>query len=464
MTLLNYYRSTATTVSNLPDADGDQMPDYWEQLYGLNQASPANATTIPPGDTLNYLQKYQLGLNPLTPDTDSDGLTDAQELFVYDTDPFLRDTDGDGVRDGVEIAAFTNPRNPASYQVSTTTTTTELLPELVQTVGVNGTVNNSAVSGNWAESGSLFLRERTSGASNQEWRTRLFVKFNLSGVTNVLQSARLRVFQTDRLNSFTDPVYSDELNLAAVNQAWGTTAGNLPLFSGTAVSGTIPFGRNDDFGKTKTAFGFYSGTPGTPGTNDLGFDPGGNVTAIVDNWLSGATPNHGLRLWLDQSLTGAAFASTNIGTTSFNERFALLVTTKDAVPGLDTDHDGMLDAQEQTFFMGLGRDGNGDFDNDGISDLQELALGSDPKQGSSLPEITLQRGTDGQVQLLFQRNRGAGMGYRINTSTNLAAWSPDMGSFRFVSAQDLGNGYERVTYTAPTSGNAQFVRLSLIYQ
>ena len=42
-------------------------------------------------------------------DRDGDGLTTAEEIFVYGTDPGLPDTDGDGVPDGAEIAAGTDP-------------------------------------------------------------------------------------------------------------------------------------------------------------------------------------------------------------------------------------------------------------------------------------------------------------------------------------------------------------------
>ena len=45
------------------------------------------------------------------PDTDGDGLTDADEI-LYGTDPTLADTDGDGLNDGDEIAAGTMPLNP----------------------------------------------------------------------------------------------------------------------------------------------------------------------------------------------------------------------------------------------------------------------------------------------------------------------------------------------------------------
>ena len=42
-------------------------------------------------------------------DRDGDGLSSADEIFVYGTDPGLPDTDGDGIPDGAEIVAGTNP-------------------------------------------------------------------------------------------------------------------------------------------------------------------------------------------------------------------------------------------------------------------------------------------------------------------------------------------------------------------
>lgn len=36
-------------------------------------------------------------------DTDSDGLSDAAEVTVYDTNPVMADTDGDGMKDGAEV-------------------------------------------------------------------------------------------------------------------------------------------------------------------------------------------------------------------------------------------------------------------------------------------------------------------------------------------------------------------------
>src|SRR2546427_13169559 len=42
-------------------------------------------------------------------DTDHDGLSDYDELYVYHTSPYLEDSDSDGVADGVEVSRGTDP-------------------------------------------------------------------------------------------------------------------------------------------------------------------------------------------------------------------------------------------------------------------------------------------------------------------------------------------------------------------
>ncbi|MFH0873524.1 MAG: hypothetical protein V1846_01640 [Candidatus Komeilibacteria bacterium] len=42
-------------------------------------------------------------------DTDADGLTDYDEIYLYGTSPYLKDTDSDGVADGTEVQRGTDP-------------------------------------------------------------------------------------------------------------------------------------------------------------------------------------------------------------------------------------------------------------------------------------------------------------------------------------------------------------------
>lgn len=46
-------------------------------------------------------------------DTDKDGLSDYDELYVFRTSPYLDDSDSDGTPDGVEISQNTDPNCPA---------------------------------------------------------------------------------------------------------------------------------------------------------------------------------------------------------------------------------------------------------------------------------------------------------------------------------------------------------------
>jgi len=45
-------------------------------------------------------------------DSDGDGLSDYDELYIYKTSPYLEDTDGDGINDYDEVSLGTNPNCP----------------------------------------------------------------------------------------------------------------------------------------------------------------------------------------------------------------------------------------------------------------------------------------------------------------------------------------------------------------
>jgi uncharacterized protein (DUF1800 family) len=87
--------------TGMQDADGDGLPRWYEETFGLSESDPADAASDRDGDGRTTLAEMQSGTNPTDADTDNDGLSDSAELGLG-TNPLLRDTDGDGLSDGDE--------------------------------------------------------------------------------------------------------------------------------------------------------------------------------------------------------------------------------------------------------------------------------------------------------------------------------------------------------------------------
>lgn len=114
-----------------PDSDDDGLLDG-DDLPEANPADDDNDWNTSPhradsdGDSLKESEGYGPMLDgqefaltgctrPDLPDTDFDLLTDAQEFYIYHTDPCNRDTDGDGASDGEEVKVYrTDPLVPNS--------------------------------------------------------------------------------------------------------------------------------------------------------------------------------------------------------------------------------------------------------------------------------------------------------------------------------------------------------------
>ena len=69
------------------DQDGDTIPRWWEQLYGLSDTNAGDGLGDLDGDGVNNASEYASHANPQVADTDADGLTDFQEIVTYGTVP-----------------------------------------------------------------------------------------------------------------------------------------------------------------------------------------------------------------------------------------------------------------------------------------------------------------------------------------------------------------------------------------
>ncbi|MCW8092843.1 S8 family serine peptidase [Alteromonas sp. ASW11-130] len=100
------YTLHVSLESALIDADGDGMSDFWEQHFGLDPGNPTDAANDNDRDGLTNLEEFIADTNPLEMDSDSDGLTDGDELNVYRSNPISNDTDSDGLADGDEVNLY----------------------------------------------------------------------------------------------------------------------------------------------------------------------------------------------------------------------------------------------------------------------------------------------------------------------------------------------------------------------
>ena len=115
--LIDLYEHIFGSDKNAEDTDGDGLSDYIEVM--IISTNPLYKDTDEngiedgdedyDGDGLTNLQEIDYGTSLTLKDTDNDGLTDYEEIFVYGTDPLNPDTDGDGINDGDEIKLGLDP-------------------------------------------------------------------------------------------------------------------------------------------------------------------------------------------------------------------------------------------------------------------------------------------------------------------------------------------------------------------
>lgn len=118
--LLNWQEDVSGTAKNKADTDGDGLTDYEEVFITFTDAlvvdtdenGTADGEEDFDSDGLNNLQECKYRTNPFIADTDNDGLSDYDEINVHFTNPLSADTDDDGMQDRLEIEYGMAPGNP----------------------------------------------------------------------------------------------------------------------------------------------------------------------------------------------------------------------------------------------------------------------------------------------------------------------------------------------------------------
>ncbi len=82
------------------DTDGDGTPDIKQFYEGNPEITDTDSDGLSDGEEL------RLGIDPFNPDSDGDGLMDGEEINTYLTLPGDPDTDDDGLTDGEEVLTY----------------------------------------------------------------------------------------------------------------------------------------------------------------------------------------------------------------------------------------------------------------------------------------------------------------------------------------------------------------------
>lgn len=267
---------------------------------------------------------------------------------------------------------------------------------------------------------------------------------------------------------FTYPPYRYSLNANGNSIAWeiGTggrqiavtnrQAGNMKFFDGNAALTSIsPDGRYLVFASRSTNLVAAD----TNGMSDIYlYDLSRDVTILLSSPDGGRTPGNGSSTMPILSADGRtvlfqSFAD-DLAPGDYNFSRDIFMAH---IGGPDSDGDQMDDDWEMAYFSTLSRDGTGDFDSDGASDVSEFQAGTDPTDlGSILRVISINSLNGGQMRLVWSSSPGRAYQVQYKDNIDDAQWSNLGAPITPVSTTASAND-------APANGRAhRFYRVQLI--
>jgi len=117
------------------DTDSDGLSDRWEQFYFGDLSHTGGADDD--SDELTNQGEYVHGANPHVSDTDGDGLADGEEVHTHGTNPINPDTDNDEMIDSWEITYGLDPLDVNTFDDPDGDQIPNLYEYIYQTVPTN---------------------------------------------------------------------------------------------------------------------------------------------------------------------------------------------------------------------------------------------------------------------------------------------------------------------------------------
>ncbi|MDP4176809.1 MAG: CARDB domain-containing protein, partial [Bacillota bacterium] len=193
------------------------------------------------GDGLTTAQEQLIGTDPLNADTDGDGISDYDEINVYNTDPLNADTDRDGVYDGIEIKMGTDPLT-LNTNVNTKITRTAQTPDSSVVVTAHGNINTFGAPLQVVKYDNVLLNglkgiigkpiEISMGGYKADSADITF-KYNVNKLNGVSEDNMI-IYQVDPGSKKLVPVSKSKLT---INKVLKTVTGNLSQADGIYVLG-----------------------------------------------------------------------------------------------------------------------------------------------------------------------------------------------------------------------------------
>ena len=455
------------------DTDSDTIPNAWERENKLDLESIADGGFDPDNDQLTNAEEFvqrtdphladtdkdglvdgietntgvfvsesNTGTNPRNADTDQDGLSDYQEISSdgFRTDPNMFDSDSDGLDDGMEAEWRTDP-NDNSIKILPGPNFSQSGNQLdwtIENLRLRLDYSKGRQLSQWGGGPALsFQILNGTEAQNENFTVNMRLEFNNGKLGYVLS--------LNDVGGFTHSTQGGGINLAH----WSGNLGPLrpdDISTGIGLSGVGIIDYSDRIMLRFTA------TRTSPPANSW------NIRFEIINQDTSETLvdlNHAGAIAASSIQDGTAFWNNDEGLPwpdLFVRQAALSISFSDGpledqslyTNILDTDKDGLTDVYETQHGLAINdpSDALGDNDNDGLNNLTEQLIGTDPKDADS---------DDDNVSDFWEARYGSNI--NDNQSKPFSFEHPPMGDFEDFNNNGVSDVWERLATFLPANSD-----------